>query len=359
MQNIVEIRHIVPPRLDDIYLGPKTVCYRPKCKSGVICMKIITKGDKVIAHNYGHAGAGWSLAPGCVDHVHRLLLQHSSAANLQVDTPIAVVGAGVIGLFSAYDLVQKGFKNITIYAEQFDNITSHNAGGLFMPARKIPLEIAKFSYEFYKSIAVGQHAHFQTGARILPLYCKSREGSGMESYVGVMMQEAKDVILDFGNGTQRRMVVYDDGIFIDIGAMMRNLPLYLQSVGVHFVQKQLESFDQLIEKYVIHATGLQAPTLQTEEKMVPVQGHLVMLKNQKQEDISYMISMNVAAIEMTPTGYFMRRCFYFIPKQLLVDGQECLGVIGATFIDHATDKTPHLEQFDKVIAYAQQFYGLS
>jgi hypothetical protein len=39
------------------------------------------------------------------------------------------------------------------------------------------------------------------------------------------MQPAKDVMLDFGNGTQRRMVSYDDGIFIgtDYGGQCKEI----------------------------------------------------------------------------------------------------------------------------------------
>lgn len=358
MNSVVTVRYITPPRLDDIFIGQKTVCYRPKCKSGVICMKVVTVGEKIIAHNYGHAGAGWSLAPGCADHVNRMLLEQLAAAEISVAEPIAVVGAGAIGLFSAYDLVQKGFKNITVYADQFENLTSHKAGGIFMPARKIPLSIASFSYHFYADIARGHHKDFIAGARLLPLYCKSREGSGMESYVGIMMQPAKDVLLDFGNGTSRKMVVYDDGIFIDVATMIMQLRNYLEHVGVSFVQKNISSFDQLSQKVIVHCTGMNAAQLNSAERMVPVQGHLVMLRNQNPSDVQYMISMNVAAIEMTPTGHFMRRCFYFIPKSDGVAESLDVGVIGATFIDHATDQTPHLEQFDKIIDYAKKFYGV-
>jgi len=38
--------------------------------------------------------------------------------------------------------------------------------------------------------------------------------SFLEPHVGVVMQKAKDVTLDFGNGTKRDLVVYDHGIFI-------------------------------------------------------------------------------------------------------------------------------------------------
>lgn len=43
-------------------------------------------------------------------------------------TPICVFGAGVIGLFTAYDLLKHGFTNVTVLAECFEELASHNAG---------------------------------------------------------------------------------------------------------------------------------------------------------------------------------------------------------------------------------------
>ena len=55
---------------------------------------------------------------------------------------------------------------------------------------------------------------FKEGAVVVPTYFQDRKNSGLEPYVGVVMQPAKDVVLDFGNGTTQKMVSYDDGIFI-------------------------------------------------------------------------------------------------------------------------------------------------
>jgi hypothetical protein len=56
----------------------------------------------------------------------------------------------------------------------------------------------------YKSIAHGTHEDFIAGASIVPSYFKSKESSGLEPYVGTVMEPAKDVILDFSNGTRRK-----------------------------------------------------------------------------------------------------------------------------------------------------------
>ncbi len=84
------------------------------------------------------------------------------------------------------------------------------------------------AYKFYAEVAKGKHSNFKKGAVIVPSYFDNREESGLEPYVGKVMQPAKEVILDFGTGTTRKMIAYDDGIFIDTAVMMTYLTEYLK-----------------------------------------------------------------------------------------------------------------------------------
>ena len=90
------------------------------------------KLNKFIAHNYGHGGSGWTLA-GSASYVNDMLLASEYAKDIEKDTPIAVLGAGALGLFTAFDLKQRGYDNITVIAEKFEGLTSHNAGGILAP----------------------------------------------------------------------------------------------------------------------------------------------------------------------------------------------------------------------------------
>lgn len=107
-------------------------------------------------------------------------------------------------------------------------MTSHNADGLLAPVsmdnepkmQKIIEQIGIDTYKFYARIAEKNHKNFKEGAMIVPTYFENREESGLEAYIGIVMQPAKDVILDFGTGTTRKMVSYDDGISIDTAKMM-------------------------------------------------------------------------------------------------------------------------------------------
>lgn len=106
----LETRKIVPPNLENYALGKRVLCYRPM-RQGKPLMNIEKKGDKVILNNYGHGGSGWTLGPGCAQYVNNLLEKSVFSRQLNKNTPLTIVGAGVIGLCTAYDLVQRGYKN--------------------------------------------------------------------------------------------------------------------------------------------------------------------------------------------------------------------------------------------------------
>jgi hypothetical protein len=360
---LLEIRKIIPPRLDTAYLSQKILCHRPM-RNGMPNMSIEYIEDKIIAHNYGHGGSGWTLAPGSVKYVNNLLEKSNYAKNLQKDTPITIIGAGALGLFTAYDLFQKGYKTITIVAERFENLTSHNAGGLLAPVsmnngsdiQKVIDQIGIEAYKFYKTIAKKTHPYFKEGAIIVPTYFKNRKESGLEPYVGIVMQPAKDVILDFGNGTTQEMVAYDNGIFIDTAKMMRALTNYLKP-KVKFIQNKVSKFSEIQDSYIINCTGLGSKKLTQDKEIVSTQGHLIMLKNQNPQDLQYMLLVYLDEGE-TKAGYKIKRSFYIFPKKLPNANPNDVGVIGGTFIEDATSETPHQEEFDILLKGAKEFYGI-
>lgn len=359
-----EIRKITPPNLASAHLGEKIVCYRPM-RHGSPNMSVEKKGEKIIAHNYGHGGSGWTLGPGSANHVINLLLSSEHANDMKKDTPITIIGAGALGLFSAYYLEKMGYTDITVVAEKFESLTSHNAGGLLAPVsmdndpkmQKIVDQIGIDAYKFYESIAQKKHNDFKDGAVIVPTYFENRKDSGLEPYVGVVMKPAKDVVLDFGNGTTRKMVSYDDGIFIDTAKMMVGLSSYLKSKNIKFVQKKIATFNDVEGKFIIDCSGLGAGNLNGDASVVPVQGHLIMLKEQVFADLQHMILVYFNEAK-TKSGQKVKRSFYIFPKHLPNTGANDVGVIGGTFIEGAHDDTRNEEEFEILVEGAKKFYGI-
>ncbi len=360
----MEVRKIIPPKLGTNSLGPKVICYRPM-RRGSPNISVEQKYGKIIVNNYGHGGSGWTLAPGSAEYAINLLVDSKYASDLKKDTPITIVGAGVIGLFAAYNLFTRGYKNLTIVAEKFDALTSHNSGGLIAPVsmdnnpqmEKIVYKIGLKAYNFYKAIVEKSNHDFTEGAFTLPSYFENRQDSGLESYVGAVMEPAKDVILDFGNGTTRKMVVYDDGIFVDVSKIMIALTNYLKKNKVKFIKKKINSFSQIRNKFIINCTGLGAKELCGDCQLVSVQGHLIMLKNQNPAELQYMIQIYLKD-GTTKSGQKVKRAFYIFPKHLPNSGNNDVGVIGSTFIEGATSLTPNNEEFDIVCKNAKKFFGV-
>lgn len=155
----------------------------------------------------------------------------------------------------------------------------------------------------------------------------------------------------------RNMVSYDDGIFIDTAKMMTGLNKYLKSKKINFVQKKVKSFDELDGKFIFNCSGLGSAELNNDKEMVSIQGHLIMLKDQNPKDLQYMILVYFNEAK-TKYGQKVKRSFYIFPKHLANIGANDVGVIGGTFIEGATPKTPNEEDFDIMMQGAKKFYGI-
>jgi hypothetical protein len=280
------------------------------------------------------------------------------------DASVHVIGAGVLGLFTAYELIQRGYKNITITAASFENLTSHNAGGLLAPVsmdnnpelQPVIDKIGIDAYRFFADVANGKQPHFTSGVKVLPAYFDNREESGLEPYVGKVMQPAKDVVLDFGNGTTRKMVAYDDGIFMDTAVMMQSMHDYLKD-KVKFEQKKVENISSVSSSLVFDCTGLGAGRLNADKEMVSVQGHLIMLRDQVPVNLQHMILVYFDKSKKS-NGQEVKRSFYIMPKRLPGTGSNDVGVVGGTFIEGASSDTPNDDEFQIMIDNARRFYGI-
>jgi hypothetical protein len=283
----IEIRKMTPPKLSESNLGQKILCYRPVRKGGPK-MAIESIDSKWVVHNYGHGGGGWSLGPGSANYVVSLLENTKEVHHLDKNTPITIIGAGALGLFTAYTLVDKGYQHVTIIADKYENLTSHNAGAIFSPAVGIKTEDQVFkdllfkigfdSLKFYQAIASRQHPIFLDGVTQMPQYFQTQKTPDLDAYVGQLLSPAKNVIVDFGNGTTQAMVVYDDAIFIDTSKMMQLLKNHLKG-KVNFVKRKVTSFSQIKDNIIINCAGLGAKDLIADEELISVQGHLILLKS--------------------------------------------------------------------------------
>lgn len=132
-----------------------TVCLRPFRAAGPR-LDAEHVGDKLVVHNYGHGGSGWSLSWGSSTFAVRKAIANSPRQ-------IAVIGCGALGLTSAI-LAQEAGADVTIYAKDLlPDTRSARATGTWTPDSRIALtsvaapefaaqweEMARISFHRYR-----------------------------------------------------------------------------------------------------------------------------------------------------------------------------------------------------------------
>src|SRR6266851_9074202 len=127
---------IIPIRADVDRIFRITVCLRPFRAAGPR-LDVERLGDKLVVHNYGHGGSGWSLSWGSADVAVRRALEAGNGSR-----EVAVIGCGALGLTAAITAQRAGLR-VTIYAkERPPFVRSSRATGSWTPDSRIALTSA-------------------------------------------------------------------------------------------------------------------------------------------------------------------------------------------------------------------------
>jgi glycine/D-amino acid oxidase-like deaminating enzyme len=127
---------IIPIRAEVDRIFRITVCLRPFRPAGPR-LDVERVGDKIVVHNYGHGGSGWSLSWGSADVVVRKALEAAGGSK-----EAAVIGCGALGLTAAITAQRAGLR-ATIYAkERPPFVRSSRATGSWTPDSRIALTSA-------------------------------------------------------------------------------------------------------------------------------------------------------------------------------------------------------------------------
>ena len=150
---------LTPIRAHEDRLFKITVCLRPFRAVGprIEAERI---GDKLVVHNYGHGGSGWSLSWGSGERAVSLALSGTDPTQ----TDVAVIGCGALGLTSAILLQRAGVRSVTIYAKDRPSESrSFRATGSWTPFSRIALQQSvspTFAAEWEKMTRASWH-HYQ------------------------------------------------------------------------------------------------------------------------------------------------------------------------------------------------------
>ncbi len=285
---------IVPPlapirasldRLFDI-----TVCLRPFRAQGP---RLDTEqvAGKLVVHNYGHGGSGWSLSWGSAHVVVGKAMQSSPKE-------IAVIGCGALGLTAAITAQQAGAQ-VTIYArDMLPDTRSARATGSWTPDSRIALsdkvapdfpalweQMARISFHTYRRylglpgnpvewtdryyLSGGEHAGHHPpsplafasyGERILDITPKSEELPAGATPFPATSDVRRTSLMQFNIADYGHTLMSD---FLAAGGKF-----------IHAEFATLGDVSRLKEKVVINCPGYGARALCRDESVVPVRGQI-------------------------------------------------------------------------------------
>lgn len=278
-----------PVNVDDAHVIRTAVGLRP-FRAGGFVVRADSLGPKRLVHNYGHGGAGITLSWG----TSRLAVDLGLPGH---EGPVAVLGAGVIGLTTARLVQEAGFA-VRIYAAAVPpETTSDIAGGQWHPSghfrddavspewRRQFLAAADYSWRRFQ-VMVGD----DYGIRWLPTYTQS-EG-GLEPALTPTFPPVNRMLDRDENPFPIEHVVRYDTMYVETGRFLRQLMRDVYAAGGQIRVRRFatpQDVAALPEPLVFNCTGLGARELFGDSELRPARGQLAILLPQSEVRYAYTL----------------------------------------------------------------------
>jgi len=246
-------------------------------------------GDKALVHNYGHGGAGITLSWGSSRLAADLGLQGHNG-------PVAVIGAGVMGLTTARLVQEAGFP-VTIYTAALPpDTTSNIAGGQWHPFGHFRESAVTSEWrEQFRRAAEYSWRRFQImvgddyGIRWLPTYAQGTEPEApfIPGFPPVNRVLRPDEHPFLGADVYRY-----DTLYVETGRFLRQMIRDAQIAGGAIAVRNFATradVAALPERLVFNCTGLGARALFGDEQLRPARGQLAVLLPQPEIRYAYAL----------------------------------------------------------------------
>ncbi|MFK7843517.1 MAG: FAD-dependent oxidoreductase [Sphingorhabdus sp.] len=286
--NARETRSAKPVNLALSQFDRSIVGLRPG-RSGGFRLDIENTLGKVIVHNYGHGGDGYTLSWPCARWTANQIM------NAMPDS-VAILGAGVSGLTTAWLLAKRGIP-VSIYSDRYSPDTTSNIAGAIV--------LTGPTYRSGSNSLTGptdSDINAQVYDGFLPFV-----GSSRYAVCWIDHFQMRPKIADNVNGGDQflgRIVTRKlRTIMIDPTHYMTALMQDLKEMGVTFFTKNFldqSQIAQLPEKVIANCIGLGARDLFVDNKMYPIRGQLTLLKAQSLIDYSYISRQPGGILYMFP-----------------------------------------------------------
>lgn len=282
-----------------------TVGLRPHRPSGFV-LRADKLDEKLLIHNYGHGGAGLSLAWGCAQLV-------AEAALATSERRAAVIGCGAVGLAAARQLQRVGF-DVVIYAAAVPPDTTSNmalaaftpTSGLVALDRRTPEWEAQFrraaqiAYEQLQLLVGDDY-----GISWLYNYTLTEDprAAGGRDLVWSDWRTERVVLEPGEHPFPSRYAVRTPSLRIEPSIYLRSLVRDVLLFGGRIVIRKFETprdLAALPEPVVVNCTGLGSRALFGDEELIPHKGQLTALV--PQPEVDYMTTGGGRRIENLPGG---------------------------------------------------------
>ena len=312
----------------------RAVCGLRPCRHGGLRLETETINHKRVVHQYGHGGCGVTIAFGTAGIATELVRDEADT-----NEPIAVLGAGVVGLVTASLLAQSGYQ-VTIYSDKVGtNTTSVLAGAIWLPVGiefgDSPEElqrkdrILRDSLQALRSLDAERY-----GIELLDVYepIDSHTEDGLFGTGLIDPPKPIDAFPFPSNATPGRMF---STLYIHTPRFLRTLLEDIESLGVSIVHRHFDDqsqLDHLEERVLVNCLAMGSKTLFNDPNVYAARGVLVHLKPQA---LGYCVH----------DGYK-----YMFPRE------DAL-ILGGCFQPDREDDTPDDEMVREILAHHRQFFG--
>jgi glycine/D-amino acid oxidase-like deaminating enzyme len=279
-------------------------------RSGGVRLERESLADKILIHNYGHGGAGVTLSWGSAEEVADLLPPGTRG-------PVAVAGAGVVGLTTACILLERGLA-VRLYArERSPHTTSDLAGAEWSPdlvdvgatpaARAIFARMVRRSWRRFVKL-VGP----RWGVWRRPSFQADGVPSGLAELPPGLIPAARAYARLPLQGKAHPGLAYRT-LLVEPPRFLPALAAAIEARGGIFVARSFDRLPDLLalpEPVIVNCLGLGAAKVTGDSALRPVKGQLVHLPAQP---LPYLLDH--------PAGYVFPRSDVLVLGGSMEDGR--------------------------------------
>jgi D-amino-acid oxidase len=248
-----------------------------------------------VVHNYGHGGAGWSLSWAAAEIAAGQALAGGGVSS------VAVIGAGAMGLTTAFALAQAGAR-VTIYARELPaESRSARATGALSPDSRIALAdrapagfpalwemMARRSYATHNAYVglagapvewVDRYTLYDTASPTRPAPAPGLDFASLNGRLAGLVPSARTLEPGehpFVAGSARKGV----SMIFNVAEYALRVMIDFLAAGGRIERRTFPDAQAILarrEPVIVNCTGMEAKTLWGDESLVPVRGQIAWL----------------------------------------------------------------------------------